>query len=1012
MPIPAAVIGAAKIIAFVASVAFAGARLLGMTSDNTRNPADPRDPGLKTNTRSTQELIKVLYGQLKIGGNDVYMAAGGTDNKELWIVQALGEGECDSIAQVESVDQVWLGDKLVSEFGSNASYWFHGGTSGQSVDSNLAAAFPEWTDPLPYTCYMVYKLVFHRDLFQSLPQRTVLLKGRKLYDFRDASTAWSDNPVLCLYDYLTNTRYGMGISASAIDTTSWTAAANYCDTQGWTLNMRLMADTSAVNIIDDMCRHFRGTLVWWDGKYYLRYADLNYESSVMTLTDAHIARDPKGKARISMSAPSSFGRNDGLRVKFVDPDNDYATDDVVVGDTVGTIGELSLMGCTDREMACNLAAYYLEMEQGQIPRIISGVFRDDALQLEPHDIVTFTSQALALENETMRVLDAHVEADGLISLTLRGEALTLYDDDYNVGDTDIYNCTLPDPTGPPPSVQNVAVSEETYDYRLRTFTRLNVSFDAPADYPWFDFCEIWVSHDNSTWEHQFNTTTDFCIDNVEDGEDYYIRIRAVSIHGVKQDTDDAYVTHWLVGGRSNAPTSLSALYAVVNANCVNLYGDKVSDPDVELYEFRLGTAWAGSILLGALRSPNLSLYGVKPGSHTFWANTLGANGIYGETPRSATVSLLAPPDGWTVQNTETCDYVVTLEDFTGYTEVDPDGTVTVAADTITFTDFDRNATAYVYKDFGAGYFSGDFVHQMKLIVSDFDYTSRAAVHMLANTVDELFGIQMGSGDAIGVYVDGPNDTKYDLVLFEIDGGTLYTSTYENLGKLVDFHLVIERDESVGSYGRVTCHVYADETHTWLLETLTLDLHSSKKDFRYLYGLCAYDTGSSAELSGTVEDLLLDTDGVHQNTEHVTYASDDYLTCSHGVTDYWDLTGTFTSEVYDLGASGRYLVYLVADIVMTGAGTTWNDVVPSPQTWEMLQVSTRNWTDIFQLDNGSIVAITLKYKANIGDAWSEVNKMEILSGIVTGRYFQVEITITDPSESVNALVENFELKFCQ
>jgi hypothetical protein len=49
----------------------------------------------------------------------------------------------------------------------------------------------------------------------------------------------------------------------------------------------------------------------------------------------------------------------------------------------------------------------------------------------------------------------------------------------------------------------------------------------------------------------------------------------------------------------------------------------------------------------------MSLTGVKPpldAGFTFWVNTLGNNGLYGATPRSATVSkndLVRPPDGWT-----------------------------------------------------------------------------------------------------------------------------------------------------------------------------------------------------------------------------------------------------------------------------------------------------------------------------------------------------------------------------
>jgi hypothetical protein len=58
---------------------------------------------------------------------------------------------------------------------------------------------------------------------------------------------------------------------------------------------------------------------------------------------------------------------------------------------------------------------------------------------------------------------------------------------------------------------------------------------------------------------------------------------------------------------------------------------------------------------------------------------------------------------------------------------------------------------------------------------------------------------------------------------------------------------------------------------------------------------------------------------------------------------------------------------------------------------------------------------VKIKINYGDTeslGSSVERMEILSAILTGRYFQVEIEITDPSAAVNALVQNFTMKFCQ
>ena len=765
--------------------------------------------GLRMNTRSTQELIKVIYGQLRVGGNDVYVGVSGTDNEVLWIVQTLGEGVCDSIYQEGGIDQVFLGDLLYNQYGGNAAYYFHDGASDQVVDADLAAALPEWTDPLHYTCYIVWKLTYDRDYFQSAPKRTIILKGKELYDFRDDTTAYSNNPVLCLYDYMTNKRYGLGIDSSKIDKASWIIVANYCDTKGWILDMAITGNRAAQDIIDAMLVHFRSELVWWDGKFYLRYTDLNLESSVMTLEDKHIAQDESGKMMISISESSRFSRPDGLSISYTDPDKDYIIDSFPIGDTLGDIRSLSLVGCTLRQQAADLGVYNLE--RMQLDRTIVGVFRDDALKLEAHDLVTLNTSALAISNQLMRVQGANIQENGAVELVLLYEATWLYDDDYNFNAAGVYKCSLPNPTDEPPSVSNVQCSEETYDFRLRTFTRLKITFGPPAGYAWYSHVEVRLSFDNATWEYLYDVNTDFELDPVEEGVTYYIRLKVVSIWGTKQQDNNDYKISKTILGHVSYPASLTSLAAIVNANAVNLYAAKVSDPDVELYEFRLGTSWSGAIFLAALRSPNLSLYGVKPGSHTFFADTLGNNGMYGITPRSASVSLIDPPDGWAVQNTETCDY---------------------------------------------------------------------------NGV-----------------------------------------------------------------------------------------------------------------------------GTHNNTEHVIYNVDDYLKCSHNPADPTSLTGVYTSPIYDLGASGRYMVYILAAIVLTGAGTTWGDVIPAPSVWTSIGITTRTWREIFALSAGASVTMKLKY----GDAsppTSEVEKMEILSGIVTGRYFQLEITIVDPSFAVNALIENFTMKFCQ
>jgi hypothetical protein len=629
--------------------------------------ADEPDPSnspsyIESNFASTEVMIPVIYGQVQVGGNDVYMKSPDLETKYLWIVQTLSEGECDSIYAEDGIDQLFLDDKIYTEYGFTGLgelvfYRFHNGSVDQTYDVTLNSASEEWIDPLKHVCYIVWRLEYNENYFTSFPTRKVILKGKKVYDLRDDTTAYSNNPVLCLYDYITNPRYGMSLDSSKIDTTSWESAANYCDTKGWGFNASIRGNESAAKIISKMLLTFRGTLVWYDDKFYLRYADTNYESSSMTLTDSHIVQDTNGKDMVSISQPGQVQTPDMLRIKYIEPDKQYAMDSIMIGDATGVVQDFNLTGITDHQHASDIGVYNLE--RLQLNRVISGTFRDDALKLEPHDIVTFNSSALSISNQTMRVINANIIETGLINLSLMYEEDSLYDDDYDSDIEDIYNCTLPDPKDEPPSVSNGTMVEETYNYRLRSFTRLNISFTAPANYPWVDHYQIFLSYDNSNWEALFNIAADsaaFSIDPVEEGNAYYVRIKTVSIWGVKQQDNNDYKLYKTVTGYGDPPQSLTSLTASVNQNTINLWADKVNDPDIEAYEFRTGTSWNAAIFLASLRLPNMSLSGVKPGGHTFIANTLGNNGLYGVTPQSDTVTLIDPPKGWTVQATITDDY--------------------------------------------------------------------------------------------------------------------------------------------------------------------------------------------------------------------------------------------------------------------------------------------------------------------------------------------------------------------
>ena len=155
-------------------------------------------------------------------------------------------------------------------------------------------------------------------------------------------------------------------------------------------------------------------------------------------------------------------------------------------------------------------------------------------------------------------------------------------------------------------------------------------------------------------------------------------------------------------------------------------------------------------------------------------------------------------------------------------------------------------------------------------------------------------------------------------------------------------------------------------------------------------------------------------GWHNNTAPIDYGGINYLRCKH---QHGNLQGVYKSPILDAGSSDRYLVYIVGqdtdepDIVVVGIGTDWDSQVPDPATWESIGVATNSWTNIFALDAGPSVTMRLYY-GETSPPTSYVDKMEILSAIVTARYFQVQININDPVGEVYAYVEEFSLRFCQ
>lgn len=179
-----------------------------------------------------------------------------------------------------------------------------------------------------------------------------------------------------------------------------------------------------------------------------------------------------------------------------------------------------------------------------------------------------------------------------------------------------------------------------------------------------------------------------------------------------------------------------------------------------------------------------------------------------------------------------------FENFTTYTEFDEKGSVSVAANRIDIDTLTRDEIARVFKDFGVDFFDGDFEHRTHYNMSFVGNPASVVFHwQLANVVKDGFAMQSANDDYLALRFLGQN-----IRLVEFDNSTLYEDIFA-ISLDTDYYTRIIRDESIGTYGTLSCLIYSDAERTTLVDTLSVTLHTSKKDFRYLYAVNTLDTGS-------------------------------------------------------------------------------------------------------------------------------------------------------------------------
>lgn len=593
-----------------------GAAINALTPKPSIQAPTAAQTGYNVTTTSPVADHQIVYGKTKVAGVRVFDATTGGSNETLHRVLAFTGHEVDSFYQIYLNDEIVTIDgsgnvTSPSRYNGYVTIKEHLGSPDQLADSTLVAAVPEWTTAhrLRGIAYLYIQLQFNQDVFPNgVPEVFAVIKGKKVYDPRTDTTAWSDNPALCLRDYITSTTYGLGESADNLDDTLFINAANVCDYYNYptlsgsvryTLNGSFTTAAAPHDLMQNLLSAMGG-LVWYaQGKWRIKAAywtstvadftedDLRSSISVAT---RHSRRDNFNtingvwKGEDSNWQPTDFPPVTNSAFLTADNNQELATD-------------LNLSFTSDVNMARRIANIYLERNRQQLTVMASFGMR--AFQVQVGDNIRLTNRRFGWVNKEFEVVSwtfGLVDNNDLqVHMTLREISESVFDD---VSDGAVYerdNTTLPSPfTTTPVGVSVEAIAQVT-NQKVSNIARITVS--ATSDV-FISRVEVEFKKSSDTIWKAVGTGPVGVFEAVDlETSTYDFRARSINTFGVKGEWQN------LVDQEINAfigdPSDVSSLSVELSGGTLFLSWPPIPDPDLSHYVVKhnsetTGATWGNS----------------------------------------------------------------------------------------------------------------------------------------------------------------------------------------------------------------------------------------------------------------------------------------------------------------------------------------------------------------------------------------------------------------------------------
>ena len=616
---------------------------------------------LQARTVTVREPVmprEIVYGRARKGGIIVFLNASGNKDQFLDLVIVLAAHSVKSIGAV-----YFEGEMALNAAGEAQGRWAGKvlvekklGTANQTAFAGLKAALPDkWTENhrLQGCAAIRLRLTYDQDAFPGgIPNITVDLEGKdNIFDPRTETYAYSENPALCLADYMAHPEFGIRAAigaADGIDRMSLVEAANICDEvvskvgggsePRYACNGLISLSEAPKVIIEGMLSAFAGRCAFSGGSWRIHAGAWRPPTVALT---ADYVREGGLTLATRVSRSQNFN---GVRGQFVSPENDWQPDDfpayasdVYLAEDGGerVWRDISLPFTISASMAQRLAKIELERARRQMTVRLSGKL--SAWAATVGDVVTLSYARWGFAAKPFEVhglsLDLTATGDGALllpELVLRETSPLVYD--WAASEARIYaaapRTSLPSPRDiPAPGAPQVI--EEIYVTRdgggLKVLARV---FWAAAPSSFVAAYQLEVRQGVGSWQDYGRTDgTNLEIRDIAPGS-WSFRVKAVSVLGVSSSWQTSTVE---ILGLTAPPAQLENVTLQTAGGLAILKWARSADPDVRVggnivirHSKEATATWADSYSMDRVGGGEaIAVVPLKPGTYLLRAEDSG-----------------------------------------------------------------------------------------------------------------------------------------------------------------------------------------------------------------------------------------------------------------------------------------------------------------------------------------------------------------------------------------------------